>query len=72
MTGVARRQRNFFLVEDFFKSLRFHPGTVHHNMRNIFAVEESKARHPEIFPLDEQGSRFIPPLKDQVASGGKT
>jgi hypothetical protein len=69
--GVVREQRGFFMAPDYFRSLRLHPGTVSHNMIKIFPVEECKASHPEVFPLKENGERFIPAEKPPKKSGRK-
>jgi hypothetical protein len=59
-SGVAMEERAFFASEDFFKSMRFHNESVTHAMIHIFPIEESLAKHPQIFPLQEDGQRFVP------------
>jgi len=59
-SGVAMEERAFFSAEDYFKSMRMHNESVTHNMIQIFPIEESLAKHPEIFPLKEDGQRFVP------------
>ncbi len=62
-------QRYFFEAEDYFKSLRLHfLASPSHNMINIFPVEETQREHPELMPMLDDGSRFVPPAqhgKDQ-------
>jgi len=64
MDGVLQKQRAFFLAEDFFKSLRLHQESVTHNMIKIFPVEECRAKYPDVFPMEEDGTRFVPQLKE--------
>ena len=70
MTGVLRDQRAFFLADDYFKSLRLYPGSVTHNMIRIFPVEECKGNYPELFPIGDDGIRFVPGIKGQSQRGG--
>ncbi|MBM3892389.1 MAG: DUF4838 domain-containing protein, partial [Verrucomicrobia bacterium] len=71
-SGVAREERAFFSAEDFFKSMRMHHESVTHNMIHIFPIEESLAKHPEIFPMQEDGKRFVPATRAKgEGTGGK-
>lgn len=71
LAGVVREQRSFFLADDFFKSLRLHQEAVTHNMIKIFPVEECRAKYPDLFPMKDDGTRFVPQLKESGRSGGK-
>jgi len=69
-SGVAMEERGFFSAEDFFKSMRMHHESVTHNMIHIFPIEESLAKHPEIFPLKEDGQRFVPATRAKGEGAG--
>ncbi len=71
LAGVVREQRSFFLADDFFKSLRLHQEAVTHNMIKIFPVEECRTKYPDLFPMADDGTRFVPQLKDSSRAGGK-
>jgi len=71
LAGVVREQRSFFLADDFFKSLRLHQEAVTHNMIKIFPVEECRAKYPDLFPMMDDGTRFVPQLKESSQLGGK-
>jgi hypothetical protein len=64
-------ERAFFLADDYFKSLRLHPGTVHHHMINLFPVERTVRETPEVLPVLADGSRFVPQPKRRDAAGGR-
>ena len=64
MAGVLQKERAFFLAEDFFKSMRLHPEAVTHNMIKIFPVEECRAKYPDLFPMNDDGTHFVPQLKE--------
>jgi len=59
--GVLREQRGFFLVDDYFKSLRLRSGSVSHAMIRVFPVDRCRTECPEIFPKHADGTLFIPP-----------
>jgi hypothetical protein len=69
-SGVALEERAFFSAEDFFKSMRMHHETVTHHMIRIFPIEESLAKYPEIFPLKEDGQRFVPASRAKGEGSG--
>ncbi len=71
LAGVVREQRSFFLADEFFKSLRLHQEAVTHNMIKIFPVEECRAKYPDLFPMKDDGTRFVPQLKESSRPGGK-
>jgi hypothetical protein len=71
MNGVLREHRGFFLADDYFKSLRLRRDGVTHNMIHIFPVEQCRAEHPDLFPMTEEGDRFVPEARDRAASGGQ-
>jgi hypothetical protein len=56
--GAMLQYRNFFLLEPYFKSLRFHAGAVHHAMARLFPLEECARDCPEVLPILEDGSRM--------------
>jgi hypothetical protein len=70
-TGVLQDARGFFASYDYVKSLKLHLGGVHHHMAAIFPVDQLATRHPEVFPVLPDGSRFIPQPKGRSSKGGK-
>lgn len=62
-TGMMMRYRHFFMASDFFRSMRLHPGTVHHNMNNVFPVREMERDAPGIFPRNADGTAHVPGMK---------
>lgn len=68
--GLLMAMRGYFTTYDYYKSLRLrHISYASHAMIRIFPVKETREKHPELLPLKADGTRHIPPTKEECGSG---